>query len=86
MRARRTQFMNSSRLPKQFWFVCAKNTGISYDVAGMDYVDNAAISSPKYEEEYKWKRRTQKNMMQKAAYDLLWEPEDKRAPIFVKEK
>ena len=58
MRTQRTQFMNNDRLPKQFWFVCADFAGISYDLVEVDYTDYVAISSPKYEREHKWRRRT----------------------------
>ncbi len=58
MRTRRTQFMMNNKLPKQFRFVCANIAGISYDLVGLDHADHEAISSPKYEEENKWKRRT----------------------------
>ncbi|MCR5398293.1 MAG: hypothetical protein K6E68_02020 [Lachnospiraceae bacterium] len=50
--------MMNNRLPKQFRFVCANIAGSSYDLVGLDHADHEAISSPKYEEENKWKRRT----------------------------
>ena len=58
MRTRRTQLMNSSRLPEQFRFVCADDADIRYDLVGMDHADYETISGLKYEEENKRKRRT----------------------------
>ena len=57
MRTMRTQLMNIDRLPKQSWFVCADFTGIAFNYDGMDK-DSIAISRPKYDQEYEFKRRT----------------------------
>ena len=53
----RTQLMNIDRLPKQSWFVCADFTGIAFDNVVVDK-DSIAISRPKYDQEYEFKRRT----------------------------
>ena len=57
MRTMRTQLMNIDRLPKQSWFVCADFTGIAFDNVVVDK-DSIAISRPKYDQEYEFKRRT----------------------------
>ena len=57
MRTMRTQLMNIDRLPKQSWFVCADFTGIAFNYDGKDK-DSIAISRPKYDQEYEFKRRT----------------------------
>ena len=53
----RTQLMNIDRLPKQSWFVCANFADVAFNNVVVDK-DSIAISRPKYEQEYEFKRRT----------------------------
>ena len=57
MRTMRTQLMNIDRLSRQSWFMCADFTGIVFNYDGINK-DSIAISRPKYEKEYEFKRRT----------------------------
>ena len=57
MRTMRTQLMNIDRLPKQSWFVCANFVDVAFNNVVVDK-DSIAISRPKYEQEYEFKRRT----------------------------
>ena len=57
MRTMRTQLMNIDRLPKQSWFVCADFADAAFNNVVVDK-DSIAISRPKYDQEYEFKRRT----------------------------
>ena len=57
MRTMRTQLMNIDRLPKQSWFVCADFAKAAFNNVVVDK-DSIAISRPKYDQEYEFKRRT----------------------------
>ena len=57
MRTMRTQLMNIDRLSRQSWFMCADFTCIVFNYDGINK-DSIAISRPKYEKEYEFKRRT----------------------------
>ena len=60
MRTMRTQFTNLNRLPKQSSLLCANFAGMGYLWAELDNssISTTSISRPKYDQEYKWKRRT----------------------------
>ena len=58
MRTGRTQFMDIVRLPKQPSFECANFVVGGYAWNVIDNTDSIAISRPKYEEKYEFKRRT----------------------------
>ncbi len=53
----RTQLMNIDRLPMQSWFVCADFADAAFNNVVVDK-DSIAISRPKYDQEYEFKRRT----------------------------
>ena len=53
----RTQLMNIDRLPKQSWFVCTDFADAAFNNVVVDK-DSIAISRPKYDQEYEFKRRT----------------------------
>ncbi len=57
MRTMRTQLMNIDRLPKQSWFVCADFADVAFNNVVVDK-DSIAISRPKYDQEYEFKRLT----------------------------
>ena len=59
MRTQRTQFTMINRLPKQSSLLCANFAGKGYLWAELDNsTDTIAISRPKYDQEYEFKRRT----------------------------
>ena len=57
MRTMRTQLMNIDRLPMQLWFMCADFAEAAFNNVVVDK-DSIAISRPKYDQEYEFKRRT----------------------------
>ena len=60
MRIRCTQFTMINRLPKQSSLLCANFASNGYLWAELDNVISGtmSISRPKYDQEYKWRRRT----------------------------